>query len=262
MPRTCTFCGGVGITKEHIWPKWSQSYLSEKRPVPHVQQTVQDGRDDEERTWLQRSLDMKVGTVCGSCNNGWMSNLENTVKPFFIGAFEGRGRELHRALQRDLAAWGLKTTMMVEHQQKPARYVIPPSEYAHLYKRREPSLNVLVWMTAYMGIKTSALGHLYGLDADMAIDPDPGRGTRNIWGSTVVFGPVVFHLLGTDIPGLLTGVVMKTPNTHQLWPYKRTSTWTPTPGLSDSELARFTEGFLDQLLRQGGSGRQCRPMRI
>ena len=65
-------------------------------------------------------------------------------------------------------------------------------------------------MAAYAG-QHVAMGRMFGLDADMATGPDPDRGSRDIWGATIMFGPVVFKLFGSDIPELLEGVQLNVP---------------------------------------------------
>jgi hypothetical protein len=261
MPRICVFCGASNVSKEHIWPAWAARYMAAEGPVQHFLNIVQDGEDDQDRSWPQKTFTLVVRAVCQNCNNGWMSSLEQEVKPFFESAFDGRGRLLHQGLQRNLAAWALKTLMMVQHQQGPARRVIPSEEYTYLHSHIEPSSHVRIWMTAYTGTISTAVGHMYGLDADVQLTPDSDRGVRDIWGGTVVFGSVVFHMLGTSIPGLLELAEMNTLNVHQLWPYERSFTWVPSPGLSDEELGQFMDGFMRSLLRLGGEPAKARHAR-
>jgi hypothetical protein len=154
--------------------------MAAEGPVRHYLNVVQDENADEDRSWPQRAFSMTVGAVCRDCNNGWMSELEGRTKPFFEAVLQGRGRVLHASMQRELAAWALKTAMIVEHQQGPVRHVVPPEEYEHLYRRGEPSSRVLVWMAAYSGTMSTAVGHMYGLEVTMESDPDPGRGQRDI----------------------------------------------------------------------------------
>jgi hypothetical protein len=251
MPRRCAFCNASGTSQEHIWPDWAAKYMATEGAVRHYLNVVQEGKDDQDRSWPQKAFSMTVGAVCRECNNGWMSELESRTKPFFEAAFQGRGRLLHAGMQRELAAWAVKTAMMVERQQGPARHVILPEEYRHLYEHREPSARILIWMASYSGTVSTAVGHMYGLDVTMEFDPNPDRGQRDIWGSTVVFGPVVFHLLGTNVPGLLEDVTMNTLGVHRLWPYEQSFTWSQKPGLTDADLASFMDGFLNELLHHG-----------
>lgn len=252
MARMCVFCGGTPITREHVWPRWARTLWADEGHLPHFQQVVQDDREDVERAWRREACSTTVAAVCQQCNNGWMADLEQCVKPMLDPMLRGHGRLLHAGGQRTLAAWALKTAMMVEHTHGAARHVIPAEEYAHLMDHLEASEGVLIWMAAYGG-ETVAMGRMFGLDADMAGGPDPDRGTRDIWGATILFGPVVFQLFGSNIPQLLEGVVVRAPGCHRLWPHAGSFTWTPRPRLTDQELVGFADGLLNELLRHRGS---------
>jgi len=68
---------------------------------------------------------MTTGAVCASCNNGWMSDLEGRAKPMLETMLEGRGRALHQEGQRTLAAWALKTAIMVDTSTAPSDLSYP-----------------------------------------------------------------------------------------------------------------------------------------
>lgn len=189
---------------------------------------------------------MTVAAVCQRCNNGWMAELEQRAKPMLEPMLNGRGRLLHAGGQRTLAAWVLKTAMMAEHTHGAARHAIPLEEYVHLFEHGEPSNAVLIWMAAYDG-DVVAMARMFGLDADMAAGPDPDRGWRDIWGSTVTFGPVVFQVFGSHIPGLLEGIEVRALGCHRLWPHEGSFTWTPRPGFNNHGLVAFADGLLHEL---------------
>jgi hypothetical protein len=249
MPRHCVFCNSPATTKEHIWPNWAARRISREGPVGHYLNAVEEGQPAADRSWLQKQFTMTVRAVCEACNNGWMAELEGRVKPFFEAALDGQGSVLKPNLQRDLASWALKTLMMVESQQKPAAPVILSDDYPHLYARREPSDRVRTWIAAYSGVVSTAVGHIYALDVSVGED-DLRQG--NLWGGTVVFGPVLFHLLGSDLPDLLSSADMDGPGIRQLWPYEEDFTWEPTPALDDEALPGFMDWFLNGLLAGQG----------
>jgi len=246
MARQCAFCGSTAnLSKEHVWPKWAAEHLSGN-----------DGfeRQDPQR-WDHKPFDLTVKAVCKPCNNGWMASLEVTAKnALFESAFAGRGRLLHGVGQRTLAAWALKTAMMVEQTNAEAMRGIPRAEYAHLYERGEPSAQVRVWVASYVGSQAVALGLPFGKDVDMDAGPDPKRGERDVWGSTVLFGPVVFQVIGTGVPGLLDMLELGTPNTYRLWPYQRSFTWLPSPGMDERAVFGLHSEYLawiDSLAARG-----------
>ena len=168
----------------------------------------------EPESWAFRPFDWTVKAVCSSCNNGWMAKLEADAKgALFTSAFAGRGRVLHRGGQRTVAAWAVKTAMMVEQTNAPARRGIPCAAYAHLRETGEPSERVRVWVASHAGERAVALALPFGSDVNMATRPEPERGERDVWGSTLLFGPVVLQVLGTRVPRLLDLLQMATPHT-------------------------------------------------
>lgn len=220
--------------------------------MPHHRQVVQDDRDDIAHSWRDKACSMTVSAVCKRCNNEWMSDLEQSAKPMLEGMLHGHGRQLHAGGQRTLAAWALKTAMMVEHSQGASRHLIGAADYAHLFERLEPSSRVRMWMAAYGGDVITAMGSNFGLDTELAGGglPDPDRGAREIWSATVSFGPVVVQLLGSDIAEVLQGFKVRVRGCHRLWPTHRSFTWMPRPALTEHELVGFAEGLVRERLRQ------------
>jgi hypothetical protein len=221
--------------------------MADEGLVPHVHQIVRDGQLEAEWTYEKDAYTVTVGVVCKRCNNGWMAQLEESAKPFLDAALQGRGRELHRAGQRTLAAWALKTAMTAGRTQGAGRGVIPPHDHAYLYEHGEPPTGVRIWMTAYTGAKAVAIGLTNGFDMNMNEHPDRDRGWRDVWTATVAFGPVVFQALGSLAPELLDVVRPDTANTHILWPFEGRFIWAPTTGLADDDLVAFGDGLLREL---------------
>lgn len=202
---------------------------------------------------------MTVRAVCGDCNNGWMAALEERAQLLFNPMLDGRGRELHREGQRTLAAWALKTTMMLEHAQSVGRRVIPAEEYLHLFTTGEPSERVRIWMTTYAG-DMAAYAQMYGADADV-VQPDD-RGVRDIYGATISFGPIVFQVFGTTVPGLIDKVQIGSPRSlpvHQLWPYRDSFVWPANRGLDNAGLIAFSESIFAELRRLAGNPDEFAP---
>jgi len=77
--------------------------------------------------------------------------------------------------------------------------------------------------------------------------PDRMRGERDVWGAKLLFGPVVFQVLGTRLAALLDALEMTTPNTHQIWSYRGSFTWRRQPGMDDTTLMGLHDGYLSWL---------------
>lgn len=247
MARQCAFCGSTKrIEAEHVWPHWAAELFADEGTFAYYRQFVGVGYEPEAPSaWSQKPFELKVRAVCKSCNNGWMSDLETAAKDMLFGsAFSGHGRVLSRGGQRTLAGWALKTAMMAEHTNARSRRGIPGVEYEHLWEHREPSANVRIWLASYAGANAVALALPFGIDVGRDRLPARERGERNVWGSTILFGPVVFQILGSDVPKVLDVFDLATPNTHQIWPYRRPFTWTPHPGLDDHAVMQLHDEYL------------------
>ena len=121
--RRCLFCGGTGpMTREHVWPQWLQPY---GRGVSPERSTVLTGfgrtaadtfaehptliTTQPGSVFANRAL-----SVCRRCNNGWMSALEQSVKPLLVSMMSGPRSE-NVTLAPDqaaiLAAWTIKVAV-------------------------------------------------------------------------------------------------------------------------------------------------------
>jgi len=103
--RQCIFCLNQANTKEHVWPKWVLAVVDQDRPL-----RFELGSDPE----FLFSGEFKIGCVCGDCNNGWMSRLENEVKPCLEPMLHGTMTPLTQSVQEKLSHWAVKIAMVIE----------------------------------------------------------------------------------------------------------------------------------------------------
>lgn len=92
MPEPCIFCDNNSGSREHLWPKWIherkdfgplkiQRGKSKKVVIPHPEVTGK--------------------TVCGICNNGWMSDLEAENIPIIGNMLQDVTLPLRRSSAED-----------------------------------------------------------------------------------------------------------------------------------------------------------------
>ena len=101
------------------------------------------------------SLEIKVGMPCKSCNGGWMSALENQVKPFVATmAYRGEQTLLDGDRQLALTRWIVKTAMVYEFTASPAeaRYFSEFERAAFKESFAIPS-NLWIWLGRYDGVR-------------------------------------------------------------------------------------------------------------
>jgi hypothetical protein len=99
-------------------------------------------------------LEHTVRMPCELCNNGWMSELENDVKPFVTDmAFRGQKTLLDEARQLSLVRWIVKTAMVNEFTGAATehKYFTSSERLAFKESFAIPS-NVWIWLARYDGV--------------------------------------------------------------------------------------------------------------
>jgi hypothetical protein len=129
--RSCIFCGASGpLTNEHVIPDWLQRYVggSEKSTFRGVHLSA-IGMPLSERKASGSSL--TLGTVCATCNNGWMSDLESSFGSLLPRLEANMSpRQFSTAERRTIALWIVKTGIIVNYSSN-YRTILPAS-VAHM----------------------------------------------------------------------------------------------------------------------------------
>jgi hypothetical protein len=125
------------MSKEHVWPSWVRERLPEgerEKPVTYVYRDSAQGGEFR-RVEQQPLFDLKIRSVCKSCNEGWMSRIELGASHVATGLLEGRGRELHAGGQTALARWAVLKALVGQLVFRGSpKESIPPSHYAELFE--------------------------------------------------------------------------------------------------------------------------------
>lgn len=103
-------CGRTGApSTEHVIARWIRKVLQISEPVKEYRETTYLGRAE--------ALAVVLHGVCVNCNNGWLSYLEKQVQPvlepILLGAAPGSVRNIDPAAQATLAAWAVKTSLLL-----------------------------------------------------------------------------------------------------------------------------------------------------
>jgi hypothetical protein len=136
--RSCIFCGGTPVTREHVWPQWLARHLgpdsalhadqgANLHPVDRVRKiegTPVMVEFSELRGNSMRKSDHVVKAACGTCNSGWMARLETACKPILLRQMSDRDARLSEEEVRILARWLIKTTAIFE-MDDPESAVLP-----------------------------------------------------------------------------------------------------------------------------------------
>ena len=112
----CIFCGGKSkLTGEHVWADLLRNYLARTEPN-NFHWTMYQGGEPEPGI-LHRPGDahsQKLKVVCGPCNNGWMSRLQEHAKPILVPLIQDDWPEIDESAQALFAAWAAMFTMVFE----------------------------------------------------------------------------------------------------------------------------------------------------
>ncbi len=104
LMRRCIFCRGAANSKEHLWPKW----VLEKIKPTEIEGFI------GYNTNLSFNAEWKVRTVCKSCNQGWMSNLEGTSCGILGPLIDDTSTFLNITQRWSVAVWSVKTAMILD----------------------------------------------------------------------------------------------------------------------------------------------------
>jgi hypothetical protein len=103
MPPSCIFCDNESGSEEHIWPAW----LHRRRDFGPLR--VQEGTGPEE---VVDDPQRTINTVCHTCNNTWMSQLEQKNIPTLGTMVDNKPLMIDPGRQRLLREWSVKTAMI------------------------------------------------------------------------------------------------------------------------------------------------------
>lgn len=102
--RQCLFCDNAANSREHVWPEWVLNRLNVRDEIRHKM-----GNDSE---LLLPNPAQKVKAVCKTCNEGWMSNLEQNNIPLIGNLMQDIAFSLNGLQQYHIATWAVKMSMI------------------------------------------------------------------------------------------------------------------------------------------------------
>lgn len=134
--KKCVFCDGDLFGKrsrEHIFPQWLLDHLGikdEEITPTHFSRTTGEFVSIRKHTLD----DLLVGRVCEPCNTGWMSRLENEVKPSLISLISASKviTDLSANERLTIARWSAKVVYLLNFASNYHKNV-PKNHYSYLY---------------------------------------------------------------------------------------------------------------------------------
>lgn len=171
--KKCIFCQGYGMSKEHLWPDWLSSYFNKTSNDKHVSELYSS--EGKSPSILQRRnerpgnlITKKFRVVCETCNNGWMSQLEEKVKPTLLGIIENKSVTLTEQNLSILSRW-LVMKVMVAEQSEEGTQVTPEVERKKFYENEKIPNYFRVYIARQ---KTTHESAYLRQSATLALSPD------------------------------------------------------------------------------------------
>ena len=221
VKTSCGFCETTTrkITNEHIVGEWIGPLIGAGMPGFRMRNTFKLD-DTNHPPWTTLNLDQKVRMACDSCNTGWMSDLETTVKPIITPVIRGHnGVHLNLRAQLRIATWALKTAMVAEFLQKsPTRYITQTERRSLMVDGRPSHTGVHVWLGRYADKSPG----VHGLVATMV--HVPGVPSAHI--SMFAFGQLALQVLVERSPGWQQRAFAARPGQ---WGRMLSQIWPPPP---------------------------------
>ena len=151
MNKKCIFCAGSNLSKEHFWPNWMGSFFERTDHDKNVREVYESKEKQPHLPKKKinrpgRIISKKLRVVCASCNNGWMSNLEEKVKPTLLSILEKKALLLDRESMSNLSKW-ITMKVFIAEQSEPETQLTSEEEL-YLFKK---NLEIPNYLRIYIG---------------------------------------------------------------------------------------------------------------
>ncbi|TCU34144.1 hypothetical protein [Rhizobium azibense] len=246
----CIFCGGHGLTKEHLWPKWMRPFLETDADPAHtnlrtrVQQisfmnaVTIDTPFDERQGYV---FNKRLRVVCRGCNSGWMSSAESACKPMLTALINATPFGLDAPEQRRLALWSAIKTGVFERDD--VSYAsMTAAEYRHIAAQREPPPNWRIFLARYQGEgwRTRMFHRGMKVHAIGGTAPTSFNTQKTIIG---MMNAVVLTVSSTADNAPTVVEKMSPLNMMQIWPFEQSIEWPTVTKIDDEQLRQLSYGY-------------------
>lgn len=246
-PGKCIFCGGGNLSREHVWPQWAHTDLPTSTHTSNVRVSFVNKTELVGEPKVSRRqgglASTTVRAVCATCNNGWMSRLEEAARPVLAPLIAGSPTSLTETSQQTLAEWITLKMMVAEHSPPPDPAIPEPDKRAFYTNRTIPRglmINIFQcgapqWRITYQRAS-----------ATLSTREQPGYDTRPKNASSTVFalGDLFVHLIYFGDPGIQGFSLQDTGAGLTIWPRAAAEApWPPSRRISSDEAQMVADAF-------------------
>lgn len=251
-PRNCTFCKGSGLSKEHFWPDWLRAYMNTSASDMHITE-LHRSEGKVPATVDRRSerpgnvITKKFRVVCANCNNGWMSRLEESIKPFLVSVLEGKRHTLDENGIAELARWIVMKVMVSEYAEDgtqltpyPDRNRFRESQEIPSYFRIYMGKHNIVDQSAYLRCSATLSSNWSGPAVNIEMSQ---RNTQTV---CFLLGPVVFFVVACREENLKVWKFFKLNQLKCIFPFKKKQfNWHTLHLISQPQIANIANALND-----------------
>jgi hypothetical protein len=195
MPE-CAFCPNTAkLTGEHIWSEWIGRLFTGRKFHFH-----RYGDNNEEiGSWSDFKIDMTAKVVCASCNNGWMSHLEqHHAMPAMAELIRGKGEfKISPSRAQAIARFAFKTAVIVDHMTAGEPFHARSARH-HFAKSLKIPRDVRMWLCGYLPVgsgRVHAQYHSGEVDSNRSVE---------LYVCTYAVGHLVFQAVSVYSVGIHT----------------------------------------------------------
>lgn len=149
---------------------------------------------------------------CRSCNTGWMSGLEDAVKPVLEPMLKGRRCLVTSAAAQILSFWASKTILGFQAAESPATTFARPEDFRRLHDEQAAPRNSQIWLAAVRkGDSLQYRAHSVVRAGKVSDGEADGFGASLILGHVAIYFLMGYSQplglrLGASISGALRGI--------------------------------------------------------
>jgi hypothetical protein len=250
--KKCIFCQGNGMSKEHIWPDWLSSHFNNTSSDKHISEFYSSAA--KSLPILQRKVERsgnlitkKIRVVCKTCNNGWMSRLEEKVKPTLLNIIENKPVTLAEQSLSILARWIIMKVMVAEQSEENTQ-VTPEFDRKRFCKSGEIPNYFRVYIARQKTTHQSAyLRHsaTLALSQDGPLPPLHGM-RRNTQTVGLLIGSLFVYVTAARVDNFNLESRFNLKQLRRIYPNQGGEiVWSAVPELEQQEMGAITSALYD-----------------
>lgn len=177
--KLCAFCGvtltNKNISREHLWGDWLRDYVprtfvrTEHMGTIRMVVVHEDGRTVSLEQVVRGKLDrpgdphaQRLRIVCRTCNNGWMSVIQEQAKAHLVPYTRWEWPSLSPESIEPISAWACLFTMVLEFAHIDTMATTPEQRRALMQTGRPPD-DWVVWAGRFKGTRWRGSFNHFGL---------------------------------------------------------------------------------------------------